>query len=96
MHNLECLLQKFQIFTEKLHKYQHEFDIITQRYQYFKKHYELPLNNDHFTNCIWSNDISCKETTKTDFCSCYYAQKTIKNLCFEIIELIGLEYIINF
>lgn len=96
IHNLECLLQKFKLFTENLHKYQYEYDIITQRYQYFKKMYEFPLKNNHFTNCIWSNDISCKVITNTDLCSCYYAYKFLKNLCFEIIELIGFEYILNF
>lgn len=96
IEKLKILIQKFKLFTETMHKYQDEFKIITQRYQYFKRQNMLPIKNSHYSNCVWSNDDSCKDVKSTDFCNCYYAQKCLKNLCFEIIELIGIEYIINF
>lgn len=98
MNNLEILdvlIQKFKLFTELRNKYHHEFLItIHNVINIFKSSIiMLPMKNNHYTDCVWSNDISC---TPIDFCSCFYAEKFIKNLCFEIIELIGMEYMINF
>lgn len=94
VQKLECLLHKFNVFTKVMYKYQNEYDVISQRYKYFKKQYILPIKNNHYRNCPFS--ISCYEIKSNDFCSCYYGQIFIKNLCCEILELIGYEYMINF
>lgn len=77
-----------------MHKYQDEFDMISQRYELFKKQYSLPIKTIIIQIVI--GVMPRKQITSTDFCGCYYAQIFIKNICFEIRELIGIEYIINF
>jgi len=96
IQNLEVLIQKFKLFSKTLKKKENELDVILQRYNYFQKHYKLPLRNNHFNNCVWCNDITCEKLTDSDFCSCFYGIRFINNLCFEIIDLIALEYIVNF
>lgn len=54
------------------------------------------MRNNHFINCVWSNDILGKTQSDYDFYCCFYGERFIKNLCSEIVDLIGLEYIINF
>lgn len=74
---------------------QEDLEIIIQRYNFYKKKILQPLNNGHYLNCICSYNDQCYSKSK-DFCSCYYIDRFPKDLCDEIVEKFGLEYMLNF
>lgn len=96
LKTLEVLLQKFKIFVEKTNKKQNELEIILQRFNFYKKQFYQPMRNGHYINCIWSNDVRFNHVTHMDFCSCYHIQKFPRVMCSDIVETIGLGYILNF
>lgn len=94
--NLEILLKKFKLFVETINKKHDEFEVILQRYNYFKLKIQITQSNDHYIDCTFPYKEAVSEISSKDFCSCYYIEQFYENLCQEIVNLIGLEYIINF
>lgn len=98
LQKLEILLSKVtkisQTFNEK--KKQDELRIIIQRYNYYKKHIDQPIRNQHYINCVWSNDQQCNQLTSIDLCSCYYIERFPRQLCLNIVDKFGLEYMLYF
>lgn len=89
---LANLMKHSKIFSEEK---QYDIEIIKQRYDFYKNQIELPLKNQHYTNCIWSEDQLHQHVSMNDFCSCYYIQRFPKQLCNEIIDKFGLEYMMK-
>lgn len=96
IQNLKILIKKFKIFTQTLNKNHSEFEILLQRYKYFKLKIQTIKRNGHYTDCTFSYKDSTCEKELIDYCSCYYIERFPENLSHEIIKLIGSEYIINF
>lgn len=97
LQKLEILISKVtkncQTFNEKK---QDDLRIIMQRYNYYGKQILQPLRNQHYINCVWSNDQQCNQLTSKDFCSCYYIERFPRQLCLDIVDKFGLEYMLNF
>lgn len=91
---LEILLKKFQLFTQKLDRNHDEFEIISQRYDYYKKKIQSLQSNSHLIEC--NLQYISLENYSTDICSCYYIKQFPQKLCEEVLDLIGLDYLINF
>lgn len=89
---LEFLLNKFELIKSILKK-EDEFNIILQRYNYYKKQL-TQSKNGHYVNCVWSSNKFCEES-KNDLCSCYYIDRFSIKLCSDIVNTIGLEYMLN-
>lgn len=92
--NLEILLDKFELYTKLLNKKHREYEIILQRYNYYKKKVEKVQNISHFTECNLQGIITDESTF--DFCNCYYLKNFPVKLCQEIIDQIGFDYIKHF
>lgn len=87
IQKLDVLLLKYKVFIEVLQKNRNDYEIVLQRYNYYKRQFLQPMRNKHYVNC---------ETPSSDVCSCYYGDRFIKNLCLEIVDTIGFDYILNF
>lgn len=95
--DLEILLEKFKLFTQKLNKRHLEFEIILERYNYYKKKVQMHQRNGHYIDCVSYNDAVCEACLTDDIvCSCYYIKEFPARLCKEIINLIDFDYIANF
>lgn len=95
LRNLEVLLLKFKKFTETMNRKESEYEIFLDRYLHYKQIMQ-PIRNQHYISCIWSNDELCEQVKPTDFCSCYYIEKFPRKLCVDIVEAIGLDYMLHF
>lgn len=83
--------QSYKFNDEK----QYDLKIIVQRYNYYKNQIIQPIRNQHYINCTWSNDDQCRQVTSNDFCECFYIERFPRQLCFEIVDKFGMEYMLN-
>lgn len=81
-----------KIFSEERGR---DIEIIRERYNFYKKQIDQPWKNQHFTNCTWSGDNSHNQETSNDFCGCYYMQRFPSQLCSEIVDIYGFEYMLK-
>lgn len=95
--SVDVLLNKCKKLTEVTNQKKDELDVLIQRYEYYIKKIKLPLRNQHYINCVWSNDDQYEkcEQMSTNFCSCYYMKNFPKRLCMDIVETFGLEYMLH-
>lgn len=95
LNNLNILLNNLTMYSSKYDsEKQFDLEIIKQRYNFYKSQLIQPMRNQHYINCIWSND-QCYQVTSKDFCSCYYIKRFPKQLCCEIVDKFGFEYMMK-
>lgn len=93
LKNLETLLNNLTIHSNKFNnEMQTDLNIIKQRYNFYKSKFLQTFRNQHYVNCIWYNDQQFMYVMPKDYCSCHYIERFPQQLCNEIVERFGLEY----
>lgn len=97
LKNLEILKTKLTKLTPELNEEKcQDVQTVIQRFNYYRNEIILPLRNQHFISCVWSNEEFTDQLTSTDFCSCYYIERFPRKMCIDIVDKFGLEYMLHF
>lgn len=88
---LDILLKKFEHFSKETNLYALELKEYKSKYMQYLQDIKEPKVNDHYISCVWS---SPKVQSGPDTCKCFYLLFYPHRWCKEIVNFIGLDYIL--
>lgn len=88
---LNRIIESFQIFSHSTSAYENEMKLILLEMKELKTSLEIPKQNDHYIDCVWSNP-ACQ--CGPDSCLCYFRYWSPKTFTKKIMKIMGIDYVL--
>lgn len=88
---LNKIIETFQNFTQSNSKYENELKLIMLEIDKVKAKLQIPKNNDHYIDCLWST-LNCE--SGPDSCRCYFRTWNPTYFTKKIVNIMGIAYIL--